>query len=355
MSFKRLFVTGLIVCLAVMMMFAGCAPSEEAPSEETPDDVSAPVEEEAMKAALLTSGPINDGGWNTIAYNGLLLIEEKHGFEISNSENIKQDDQVAILRDYARKGFDLIIGHGYEFGDAMLTVAPEFPEVYFAQIGGGVGGSYPNLTSGELRTGELGYIMGMLAGELTESNKIGFIGAMEIPTIVDDVAFLKAAVKTYYPGVEVAVAYTGSWVDIAAGKEAAKAMISEGADVLVGIGDACDAGAIQACDEANEDVWFIGWSGDMNSLSPETVANSAVQSIPTLVDIFAQQLINEESGFAGVYGVKEGVLQLGTWAPGVPEDVKDFIISEYEKFNSGEYTRSLVMEMINAESEVVFD
>jgi basic membrane protein A len=237
----------------------------------------------------------------------------------------------------------------------MQTVAPEFPDVYFAQIGGGTGGSSPNLTSGELRTGELGHIMGILAGELTETNKIGFIGAMEIPTIVDDVAFINAAVKTYYPDVEVSIAYTGSWVDIAAGKEAAKAMISEGADVLIGIGDACDAGAIQACEESSDNVWFIGWSGDMSVLSPEKVATSAVQSIPTLVDIFAQQLINEEAGSAGVYCVKEGVLQMGTWAPGVPEEVKEMVISEYDKYITGEYTRSSVMEMIDAESEVVFD
>jgi basic membrane protein A len=94
MNFRKLLVTGLIVCLASMMMFTGCTPSEE-----TPSDVSTPAEDDVMKAALLTSGPINDGGWNTIAYNGLLLIEEKYGFEISNSENVKQDDQVTILRE----------------------------------------------------------------------------------------------------------------------------------------------------------------------------------------------------------------------------------------------------------------
>jgi len=313
------------------------------------------VENDVPKAALLTSGPINDGGWNTIAYNGLLLIEERYGFAISNSENVKQDDQEAILRDYARKGYDLIIGHGFEFGDAMLSVAPEFPETFFAQVGGNIGGTLPNLTSGELRTGEMGYIMGRLAGELTETGKIGFIGAMEIPTIVDDVAFIEAAIAEYYPHVEVAIAYTGSWTDIAAGKEAAKSMIDNGTDVLIGIGDACDAGAIQACDEAKENIWFIGWSGDMNALSPEKVASSTVQSIPTLIDIFAQQLINEEEGKAGTYGIKEGVLLMGTWAPDVPEDTKEFVLSEFEKFKTGEYTRNSVMEMTKAKSDVVFD
>ncbi len=351
MSLKKLLALGLVLIFAISMV-AGCAPAAEEPAEEPTEEPSEePAEEpaeEPMKAALLTSGPINDGGWNTQAYEGLLLIEERDGFEVSYTENIKQDDHLNILRDYARKGYDVIIGHGYEYGDALITVAGEFPDVSFAQVGGFAGGEQPNLMAGVFRTGELGYVLAVLAGELTESNHIGFVGAMEIPTLLDEVASIKATMKTMYPDVRVSVAYTGSWVDIAAGKEAAKAMISQGADVLLGIGDACDAGAIQACEEV-EGVWFIGWSGDLNVLSPELVATSGVQDVAFLIGDMTTRLMAGDEGDTTVYGIAEGAQPLGTWAPGVPEEAKAKVIGEWEKFASGEYTIDIVAEMIGKE------
>jgi len=343
MSLKKLLALGLVLLMAITM-FAGCAPAAEEPAEEEPA-VEEPSEEEPVQAALLTSGPINDGGWNTQAYEGLLLIEDKYGMEVSYTENVKQDDQVTILRDYARKGFDYVIGHGFEYGDALITVAAEFPDVKFVQVGGFAGGEQFNLSSGVFRTGELGYILAVLAGELTEANHIGFVGAMEIPTLVDEVISIQKTIESMYPGVRVDVAYTGSWTDIAAGKEAAKAMISAGADVLIGIGDACDAGAIQACEE-QEGVWFIGWSGDMNLLSPEIVATSGVQDVSFLIGDMVGKFMDGEEGTANVYGIPEGAQPLGTWAPGVPAEAKAKTIAEWEKFASGEYTLEIVAEMI---------
>ncbi|QRN84957.1 BMP family protein [Clostridia bacterium] len=344
MSLKKLLALGLVLIFAIAMV-AGCAPAEEEPAAEEPAAEEPAAEDEAPKAALLTSGPINDGGWNSQAYEGLLLIEERDGYEVSYTENVKQDDQVNILRDYARKGYDVIIGHGFEYGDALTTVAAEFPEVKFAQVGGFAGGEQPNLMSGVFRTGELGYVMAVLSAELTESNHIGFVGAMEIPTILDEVDTIQATMASMYPDVEVSVAYTGSWVDIAAGKEAAKAMISQGVDVIIGIGDACDAGAIQACEET-EGVWFIGWSGDLNVLSPDLVATSGVQDVAYIIGDMVNKLQAGEEGSANVYGIAEGAQPLGTWAANVPEEAKAKTIAEWEKFASGEYNIENVAEMI---------
>lgn len=357
MSMKKLLALGLVLLMAVSV-FAGCAPAAEAPAGEEPageEPAGEEPAEEKMTAALLTSGPVNDGGWNTSAYDGLLQLESEYGFEISYTENVKQEDQLSIIRDYARKGYDLVIGHGFEYGDALTAAAGEFPDVYFAQVGGEAGGALPNLTSGVFRTGELGYVLGRLAAEVTEANKIGFVGAMEIPTLVDEVETIKATVAKFNPAASVTVAYTGSWTDIAAGKEAAKAMISQGVDVMLGIGDACDAGAIQAAEEADRHIWFVGWSGDMNLLSPTIVATSGVQSVPMLINDFAAQMMAGEEGRAGIYGIEEGAQPLGTWAADFPEDIKALIVEEHGKFISGEYTRNGIMEMLGRTPEVNYD
>lgn len=296
-------------------------------------------EKKAPKAALLLSGPINDGGWNTSAYEGLMELKDM-GYETAYTEKVQKSDQESIMRDYAKKGFTLIIGHGFEFGDALTTVAAEFPDVKFLQVGGAVQGA--NLASGEFRLGELSYLTGKIAAKVTKTNKVGFVGAMEIPTIQAEVTTIKEVVPQFNPKATVTVAYTGSWEDINKGKEAALAQIANGCDVIIGIGDACDAGAIQAAQEKG--VKFIGWSGDMNKLAPDTVLTSGVQSVPGIITYVGKAVL--DGNFKGehkVYGVAEGVQYLGEFSPSIDAKVKEEALKDQEDIKSG----ALVLKKIN--------
>lgn len=329
---KRGLLTVLVALLIVPALVFGGGQKEEAEKE--------------LRAGLVVSGSINDGGWNASAYAGLKMLEENLGFKINVTENSTQDAHASNLRQYARMGYDLVIGHGFEFGDALIQVAQEFPDVYFAQVGGEVGGTHPNLTSGKFPGGEPGFVVGRLASELTKTNKVGFVGAMEIATIVEEVKFIEAALATYKPEASFKVAYTGSWTDVAAAKEAAKAMIASGVDVLVSIGDAGDVGAVQACQEAATDIWFIGWSGDRYELGPDVVATSVVENIPVFVELFGERFLAGGEGIAAYYGIADGALSLGTFGNGFPADLKAFTEAEWKKFETGEYTKEIVMEMI---------
>ncbi|QRN86795.1 BMP family protein [Clostridia bacterium] len=337
MKRKKLLALGFVLIFAITMV-AGCAPAaEEEPVEEPAEEpvVEEPAEE-PMQAALLTSGPINDGGWNMLAYEGLLNLQDQYGFEVSYTENVKQDDQEAIMNDYARKGYDVIIGHGFEYGDAILAVAANHPDVHFINIGGMAVAD--NVASASFQTGEMGYVLGVMAGRMTETNKVGFVGAMEIPTIAADVEAFKAAIAEVNPDCDVMVTYTGSWVDIAAGKEAAIGQIDAGADIIYGVGDACDAGAIQACEEADHLVKFIGWSADMSSLGPNTVITSGYQSISTLIGNVVDTILDGTfEGKSTPYGIADGVQYFATWNDDLitPED-KDATIAVFNEFMDGE-------------------
>lgn len=289
--------------------------------------------EKKWKAAMLLSGPINDGGWNTAAYNGLEKIRTELGFEIAFTEMVKKSDQLTIARNYARNGFDVIYGHGFEFGDALKEISEEFPNVKFVNIGGGVSGE--NLASGRFVVGELAYLTGKLAALFTKTDKIGFVGAMEIPTIQGEVERIKETVGIYNPKATVTVAYTGSWVDINKGKEAALAQISNGVDVIIAIGDACDVGAIKAA-QAKKDVYIIGWSGDFNALAPDVVLTSGVQSVEEICLITAQSV--KDGTFVGnetEYGIQDGVQFFGTWSNSVPAELRELLMGDYEAIRSG--------------------
>ena len=285
-----------------------------------------------LKAAMLLSGPINDGGWNTLAYEGLQALKKDLGYEIAYTENVKQAEQKNILRNYAKKGYDLIIGHGFEYGDALTEVSAEFPKTAFYNVGGTVSG--PNLGSGVFALGELSYLTGIVAAKFTKSNKIGFVGADEIPTITSEVDTIKKTVASLNPSATVSVAYTGSWTDVNKGKEAALAQIASGVDVIICIGDACDAGAIKAAEEKGAHV--IGWSGDMNKLSPKTVLTSGVQSVQNLVLIQGKALAaGTWKAEAKVYGITEGTQFLGTWSKDVPDSLKKEVTAEFDKIKAG--------------------
>ncbi len=327
----------IVIAVMLATVFAACSASKPV---ETTAPAATTAAKPALKAALLLSGPINDGGWNTDAYNGLMKLKEK-GYETAYTENVTQADQESILRDYAKKGFNLIIGHGFEYGDALTAVAKDFSDVRFLQIGG-ASTNGTNLASGEFRLGQLSYILAGVAARTTKSNKIGFVGAQEIPTIQAEVDTIKEQAPKVNPAVSVTVAYTGSWVDINKGKEAALAQINTGVDVIIGIGDACDAGAIQACQEKG--IKFIGWSGDLNTLAPDIVLTSGVQSVSTIIDGVGQNIL--EGKFVAehkVYGVEEGIEFLGTFSPTVDAAVKEQALKDQEDIKSG----TLVLKKIN--------
>ncbi len=293
-----------------------------------------------LKAAMVMSGPINDGGWNTSAYEGLLQLRDKLGFQIAYSDEVAQADQINTLRNYAKKGYDIVFGHGFEYGDALKQVAAEYPNVKFYQIGGDVLG--PNLGSGDFGLGELSYLAGKLAAKYTKTNKIGFVGAESIPTMLAEVNQLRKTIAQFNPAATFTVAYTGSWDDVVKGKEAGMAQINNGVDIIVAIGDACDTGVIQAAKEKN--VYVIGWSGDLNSMAPNTVLTSGVQSVPALVMIQGKALkTGTWKPESKTFGIEDGPEYLGTWSPVVPAALKNEIMADQEAIKSGKLNERVDM------------
>ena len=318
--------TTAVLLLSLLVTACGGAATTAAPTS-----APAPTEKPKLKIAMLTSGPINDEGWNQTAYEGLQSLKAK-GYTVANTEQVQQADQASNIESYVNQGFDVIVGHGFEYGDSLLAAAKKHPNVHFIQIGGIA--TNDNLASYVFKPGEGGYVAGTLAAHLSKSGKWGFVGAVEIPTIQADEQTYEMAIKNIKSGASVVAAYTGSWVDIPKAKEAALAQLSSGVDVILANGDNANVGAIQAVKEKGGVV--IGWTRDQSHLAPDNVAMSILQR----VDVLLQQAVAsvEDGTFKGgnyTVGFKEGISDISEFGTMVPDEAKAAVKQAVEDVKAG--------------------
>lgn len=324
----------VVVALLTLALVAGCGskpatdPGKQGNSSSTGNSSSGNGD---FKVALVCPGAVNDGGWNASALQGLNDIQSKLGAKVAYTEKVTPANYAQVIRTYARQGYNLIFGHGYEFDEAMKTVAPEFPNTKFVVINGSVTG--PNLASTNFKFGELGYFTGMTAGMITKSNKVGVVAPEASPTVTADIDTFKEGVAKVNPKATVSVSYTGSWEDIPKAKEAAKALLSQGDDVLLVMGNSFSIGVFQACKDAKAKA--IGWVSDQNSMAPETIVTSGLQSVETLYVDMAQMVKDGKfEGKNNIFGMKENAQSLAPFK-NVPQDVVDKVQSAVKDYLAG--------------------
>ena len=342
-------IISVLLLMSMLFSLVACAPPEVKETEPaaTTDVATPEVPAKVYKVGAVFTGPALDGGWNEGCLKGVKALEAELGFEVAYTDNIKQSDDESVIRKYAEQGYDLIIGHGWEYGPALEKVAKEYPDLYFFQTGGDAGGKAPNLGAGIFAAGDISFLLSQVAAKLTKTNSTGFIASFELPTIAGEYAMMQSTVPFFNPEGKTEVIYTGSWTDVAKTKETAKVMIDKGVDVIFGINNACDVGTIQALQESGKDVFFLGWSGDWHDFGPDVVATSGVQSFEVLLNLVGKSV--QDGTFEGKtkeYGIKEGASFLGTWSDKVPQNIIDEVMADQEKFKTGEYSLETVNKMI---------
>ena len=241
---------------------------------------------EEFKVALLLPASITDGGWNAFAYDGLKAIEKELGAEISHVESRTPTDQEAHFRDYALDGYQLIFGHGFEYQESAKQVAPDFPETVFITSTGNT--VTDNISPIVFAIEEPVYLLGVIAGSMTQTNKLGIVGGQNISAINSMFTAFEQGAKSINPDVVVRRAYVGNWSDIGKGKELAHAHINEDSDFLFPVADVAGLGVFQAAVEARSDgktVYAFGVYRDQSELSPTTVVASAIVTPQVFVNL----------------------------------------------------------------------
>ncbi|HRN52250.1 MAG TPA: BMP family protein [Gemmatimonadaceae bacterium] len=242
---------------------------------------------QAFRVALLTPGPISDQSWNAAAYEGLSRIRDSLGATVRHVQTRTPADFEENFRQYGAQGFDLVIGHGFEFQDAAQRVAPEYPQAVFATTGGT--GTGPNIAAMSFAFEEPSYLAGMAAAASSRSRVLAAIGGTELPPVRTSFDAFTAGAQSVDPGITVLTAFIGNWDDAGAGKEQALAMIARRADVIFQNADAAGQGIFQAVRE-NPGVRIIGSNADQNGLAPQSALGSVVIDIPHAFLLLAREL-----------------------------------------------------------------
>jgi basic membrane protein A len=281
-----------------------------------------PIHAEGFKVAIVMPGNITDKSWTQAGYEGINLAKQELGIEIAYSEKVAQPDQAEAMADYARRGYNVVIGHGGEFQDAANRVAAQFPETTFIVHNGTEPGG--NIATLDFNYRQFGYLLGYIAGRMSKTGKAGWIGAQKIKFSTDLEASYKDGFMKVRPDGEVFVAYTNDWDDIAKGKEAALNQISQGADVIFPTMDNAAIGSLQAAQEKG--IWAFGLYYDALPDWPDTVLQSAVMDIKSaMVDVLKlahDGKLEAKNYKFGVNAPDPKAGRLGSFHKAVPADVQ---------------------------------
>jgi basic membrane protein A len=256
----------LILALSVLLSACGTAPATQAPAVTKP-----------FRVAVVMPSAKNDLAFSQSMMDALTRVQQEMGkdkFEFVYSENMfVVDDAAAAIRDYASKGYDLVIAHGSQYGSSLQEIAPDFPKTSFAWGTTVDTFGQPNIFAYEAASEQGGFVNGVMAATLSKSNVIGVIGPIETGDAKLYVDGFKAGVLSVKPDATVNVNYIGSFSDTALAAEAANTHISAGADVLTGSAQMV-TGAIGKAKDSNV-LWF-GTQSNQTSLAPSIVVASQV-------------------------------------------------------------------------------
>ena len=223
---------------------------------------------EDFKMGLLVPGSVSEEGWNRIGYNALKGVETQLGAKISYVE-LQQNPASfeKAFRDYASQGYKVILGHGFEFQDAALEVAQDYPDVYFLISSSAI--HEGNVIGLNTDTSQPFYLMGVIAAKM--GKKAGLVGGMEIPPIQQAFTGFKNGAKSVNPDFPISEAYIGNFTDTTAAKEAALSMISQGADFVVPNASGATVGGYQAIAESGKDVRSFSIFSDFTQVAPNNI------------------------------------------------------------------------------------
>lgn len=255
-----------------------------------------------VSVALITTGSTNDGGWSQLAKEGVDQLA-KAGAKTTVVQKVAADQAATELRDLSADGYQLVIAHGYEYLNPASEAAKSITTTKFAVSGADV--ERPGIVSIDFDVSQASYQLGIIAGRLTKSGKLGFVGGGKFPSVVACYRGFVAGAKSVRPDVTVAEAYS-SWDNVAQNKAQAEAFIAQGIDQIYPDVDAAARGIYEAVKEHNtakpdQLVWTYGCVGNAN-------ANPAAGTWT-----LASAVIKLDNAFAHVAKSAAD----GSWKPGV--------------------------------------
>ncbi|PKM71556.1 MAG: BMP family ABC transporter substrate-binding protein [Firmicutes bacterium HGW-Firmicutes-16] len=330
---KKIFSLLLAVCLALAL--TACGGAKETPAPDSSAGAATDTPAKTYKVAMICDSAISDGGWGAACYNGMVDAATANGWETAYTDSIDQSAYADSMISYCDLGYDMIFAPGNQYSDAVVQVAADYPNVFFAVLNGSETLPTANIASILPDAKQIGSIAGIIAGTMSKSNVIGFIGGMELDTTKAKLANFESAAKTINPSISAVSAYAGSFNDTAKGMELAASMINDGADVFFGDASAVDSGARQAIDQKNGTgaigIFDIGQPADLLGQNPCVVC-SVVTDNAGMIGLCMKDVQSGTFGNKVVYGnLENGCVYLGKFNDELVDADTQTKITDYVK------------------------
>jgi basic membrane protein A len=234
-----------------------------------------------LRIAIITDANFSDKGWGESSLNAARYIDQKYNFSIATEDNVPIPDIEMMLRKYCESGYDLIIAHGFQWGEPALQVGQTYPQTKIV-VFTGLTESTNDVASIFPQQQEGAFLLGALAGMMTNTSVIGFVGGEEYPNVVNIFEGYKQGAEWVNDNITVIGTYLNDWDNPARGREAAISIIRQGADFMFHVADSSGQGVIQAADESG--IYALGAVQDQNHLAPDTVLSSFVLDVDKAYD-----------------------------------------------------------------------
>lgn len=289
---------------------------------------------EPLKVAFVYVGPIGDSGWTYQHDLGRQALEKALGPQIKTTyvESVAEGaDSERVIRRLAASGNSLIFTTSFGFMESTLKVAKQFPKVHFEHATGYK--TAANVSAYEVRFYEGAYMLGVVAGSMTKTNTLGFIGSHPIPEVIRNINAFALGARSVNPKVQTKVIWVDTWYDPGKERQAAETLIAQGADVLSQNTDS--PAAVQVAQEKGK--YAFGWDSDMSKYGPQAqlTANTQDWSIYYL-DVVKKALAGTWTGNRLTrWGLKEKVIVLSKLSPAVPANVAKLFEQKKQAIASG--------------------
>ncbi|MBL4667309.1 MAG: BMP family ABC transporter substrate-binding protein [Sneathiella sp.] len=274
---------------------------------------------EANKVGFIYVGPVGDHGWTYRHDIGRQAVVKALGSNVKTIfvESVKEGpDSERVIRKMAADGYKIIFTTSFGFMNPTLKVAKQFPNVKFEHATGYKRTDNVSTYSGRFYEGR--YVVGKIAGKMTKTNIIGYIGSFPIPEVVRGINAAALAARSVNPDVQIKVAWVNTWYDPGKEGDAAKALIDQGADIILQHTDS--PAPLQVAESRG--VWAVGQASDMGHFAPKAQLTAIIDNWDKYYIARTKAALDGSWKSIDTWaGLKDGMVALAEFNEAIPADV----------------------------------
>ena len=289
------------------------------------------VAQQKLKVGFIYVGPVGDFGWSYQHDQGRIAIEKALGAQVETSyiENVPEADSARSIEQLARTGHKLIFTTSFGYMEPTLQIAKKYPDVKFEHATGFKRDKNVATYSAKFHEGR--YIIGQIAGKMTKSNTIGYVGAFPIPEVVAGINAFYLGAKSVNPNVKIKIVFANTWFDPGKEGDAAKALLDQGADVITQHTDS-PAPLQQA---AARGKLAFGQASDMSKFAEKNILSSIIDDwAPYYVERTKAVLDGKWESKDTFDGIAKGKVKMGPYV-NMPDDVKAMAVATETAIREG--------------------